>query len=112
MKYKGKQYKHPLYNTWVKIKQKSTKPNHLGRIISIPDEWQSFNGFIRDIPKKPRTYTYPAPKFVLARINKYLPYSKENVYWKKINTTIDNTNKINTHKEIKQDLPTEIPTLD
>lgn len=112
MKNKNTNSAHPLYNTWKQLKKKSTKTNHLGRVISIPDEWQSFNGFIRDIPKKPRTHTYPTPKFVLSRINKYLPYSKENICWKKINVTTDNTNKINTPKEIKEDLPIQIPTLD
>lgn len=79
---------HPLYNTWKQLKKKN-KP--------IPENWSSFNRFIKDLPIRPKGID----KYVLKRIDKYSPYSKSNIEWiklKKYTTPYnsDNTNRINT----------------
>lgn len=103
--------KHPLYNTWNKIKQKA----RLGGNKSIPKHWDSFDLFLKDLPKryisKDGMYLY-----ILKRTDKYLPYSKSNIHFKKIKIIKSyntyNTNKINTSTNTTTNISTEIPDLD
>lgn len=99
----GTQYTHPLYNTWRKIKQKSKNDNSK----SIPNSWESFNNFIKDLPDKPKGLD----KYVLKRIDKYSSYSKNNIHWVKVKCNTHNTNKINTSSNTTETKSVQVPRL-
>lgn len=61
---KEKRKRHPLYNTWNKMRERCHNPNHEyyasygGRGIVVCDRWRySFANFLEDMGEKPRGKT-------------------------------------------------------
>ncbi|OOV05801.1 AP2 domain-containing protein [Rhodoferax fermentans] len=76
--------KHPLYNTWVLMRQRCDNPNNPayrhygGRGITVCERWQSFENFALDMGMK------PSQKHSLEREDNDKGYSPENCKWETV----------------------------
>ena len=72
---------HPLYNTWIKMRDRCNNPlahNYKwygGKGIKVSKRWDSFANFKKDMGRK------PSPAHTLDRINTERGYSKSNCRW-------------------------------
>lgn len=96
--YSVRKGKHPLYGTWMNMKNRCENPNYeykdYYKNISVSSEWRdSFETFLKDMGEKPKGYT-------LDRIDNTKGYSKENCRWASWYTQANNSrkNKIVTFK--------------
>ena len=69
------------YASWAAMKSRCTNPNEIhyerygGRGISVCDRWQSYEGFLADMGRR------PSPQHSLDRINNDANYDKSNCRW-------------------------------
>lgn len=89
--------KHPLYNTWAKMKGRTSDPNHKsypdygGRGIKVCDRWQGpygFDNFLKDMGER-------HPNATLDRIDNDGNYYKENCHWSTRHQQNANTSRNN-----------------
>lgn len=80
------------YHSWSAMKQRCNNPkdkrfaNYGGRGITYCKEWDNFENFIKDMGKRPDSYS-------LDRIDNNGNYCKENCRWSNIKTQMNNTSR-------------------
>lgn len=84
----------PIYDVWQNMKQRCQVPAHKqysnygGRGIKVADDWQTFEGFYKDMGNR------PFEGAMLERVDNDGPYSRENCVW--ADSKAKNNNKRNT----------------
>lgn len=74
-------HRHPLYQTWLSMRQRCTNPNvnnyhrYGGRGITVCTRWQDFAAFLSDVGER------PSPQHSLDRIQNDGNYEPGNVRW-------------------------------
>lgn len=74
------EHQSPTYNSWSTMKQRCTNPNtpdyarYGGRGIGFAPEWETFEGFVKDMGHRP-------PGTTLDRRENHLGYYKSNCRW-------------------------------
>lgn len=77
----AKRQEHPLYSTWRTI-------TRLSNGTAVCKEWLDINEFIQDVEGKPAD-----GKYQFVRIDTTKPHSKENSYWKLIDSDVEERGK-------------------
>src|SRR5215831_6309864 len=96
--YARKRKAHPLYRTWITIRQRCNNPNATGYEwygavgIKVCKRWNKFPNFLADVRARP-------PGYLLDRIDVNGPYAPNNIRWVTPSESTKNRRPIRTRLE-------------
>ena len=92
--WQGGKSKHPLYMTWLNMRQRCNNPNrpdyvwYGARGIKVCERWESdFWNFVADMGERP-------PGLTLDRIDNELGYTPENCHWETVSNQMKNRRRL------------------